>query len=1273
MVTVFVSAGGFELLGAGAVGRRRHLDSTAVEALAGFSARYTELLKRKGAAGDLLDLGRDLYRWLDGDSGDLTRLIGDAPRPLRFEICCTARRPPDGERALLDAPWELLADSNGFLAGDVRLGFALVRRLGRAVEPAAPGEHRLGLAFMAASPEGAVELDYEAEETAIIEAIGSVDLDLTVEESGNPDLLGRRLAEYPTIHALHLSCHGQNRWRLVDQAEAVPVLLLEDQEGGALPTSADALVMALRAAPPRLVFLSACLSAAAGERGGAWLGEKHSREVSPSRGGTLLPSLAEALVDGGIPAVLGWDGSVLDRSATVFAAEFYGKLAARSDLADAVADARRHLLNAGDEVLRGDWHLARLWLGPGGGGVLVGGTLQRRSMLATQGEQEFLLKQQVPVASRHMFVGRRREMQKALRAFKDGQHAGVLLHGMGRLGKSSLAARLVNRRRDLRPALMFEHYGPLDLLQALRDTLADVPAAQELLRAGTETVRDKPERLVEVLTGLFGGPCGRQTPGSAPVLLVIDDLERVLEADRSGGRHRVDPVVAPVLEAALVALKRAQTDSRMIVTSRFPFVLGGHEAGLFDLPLPPLAPNAQAKLARRQVEEALQQGWTAEALADREALRTRAIGLARGNPGLQDLIGRKLVLSTAVTAERVGQALDEMQAWLSQGGLPSEPEIRDFLEGLAIDTLLELAGSAGKALLRSLTLFQLPVPESVVTKLEGSVGGSVQRLRDLGLVDTVTDPTDHRSPALAVNALAGGRLEALSEPESRALAHLVVQDLFAAWGGQEAEARRPGACDMTLTRLALLAEDGEVATSCAAFATVRAGRHSAAVAAALGQSSIALLDQQGREMPLRLLSETAGAIAALGDGAAADGFIERGVKRLEALREAGAAVNPMAAGFLLMEYGDRLLTRGDLEGAESRFSQAAYLAQEAGQEVNAAVARGRLADILYARGDLDGALRVLEKEILPIFQQRGEARATAVTMSKIANILFSLGDFDGAVRILKEECILPFERLGDMHACAVSFGQVGDILFSQGDLDGALRIRETEQLPVFERLGDVREATLTRGQIADILVRRGDLDKALHIRREVELPVYKRLGDVHALAVVQGKIADILRRNGDLDGALRLRQEEELPVHERLGNMRECAVTMGKIADLFHARGDLVQARMLQNRQLELHQQLGYQDGICAALWALAQLDVAEGKVAEAVRRITESYRIAHTLGRADGVAVIGMLYGEILAVRGGKEEALAVLKDSAEMYRKLGDKGGAEAVAALIRKYDLE
>jgi tetratricopeptide (TPR) repeat protein/CHAT domain-containing protein len=1277
MAGLFIVDGSFELLcGGSATGSRRHLDKTEVAELEGFAAHYGQLLKSRNAAAGLLALGHNLFGWLDGDLGELNKLLQQAPRPVRFEICAANFVPTSAEWSLLRAPWELLANEHGFLARDFGLGFVPVRRLGRQVAAPALDQHRLGLVFMAASPDGALELDYEAEETAIMEAVGSTKLDLLVEESGNAKELGERLTDYEAMQVLHLSCHGHNAWQSSDkpQQAAKPVLLLETLEGGELPTGADELISALRAHRPRLVFLSACLTAAAGgEKRGGQPGDKDGS--TGTRNG-VAHSLAEALVSAGLPAVLGWDGSVADIAATAFAAALYDGLEERQDLAGAVAAARRDLLNASEPGKQRDWHLARLWLGPQGGGPIVGGDVRRAMMPATHGRKEFLVKerQQVPVASHEMFVGRRRELQKAMRALRDGEHSGVLVHGMGRLGKSSLAFRIANRRRDLRLAVMFEHYGALDVLDALAKALKENPKARELLRKGTDLVRQDPDRLEGLLIDLLRGPCGQMAEGGTPVLLVIDDLERILDADPKGGRHRVKPDNAQVLGAVLRAFDAAihAGNSRFLITSRHPFTLDGLEDRLFELQLPPLSEAAQRKLELRQKEAAADAGLTGKAFDERTVMLARVPGIARGNPGLQDLIGRKLVLSAVVPMERAKQALDEMAAWLKRGDLPSDTEVRAFLENLAVDALLDLAGKGGRAFLRKLTLFDVPVPQGIAEQLAAMDGVLLAHMRDVGVVDTFTDMVDHRRAAFAVNALAAGRLEPLTDSERDMVADAVTHELFDAWGGAKGSGQRPSVCDLQLARLGLLAEDGEVVAACAIRAVLAMRGGPAAAGLALGREAIELLDQQQRVVPWRLLSETARAASTSGDGGTADTLLERGVAALEEQRRSGTTVDPAAALFLVYEQAQRLVTRGELDQAQRLFAETARLAEAAGREISATIARGAIADILFSRGELDEALRIRREDELPVYERLGDVRSRAVTMGKIADILVSRGELDEALRIRREEQLPVYERLGDVRSRALTMGQIADILVSRGELDEALRIHREEQLPVYERLGDVRSRAVTMGKIADILVRRGELDEALRIRREDELPVYERLGDVRSRAVTMGQIADILESRGELEEALRIRREEQLPVYERLGDVRSRAVTMGRIADILAQRGDVGAARALQVERLAINRQLNDADGIGATLWDLAQLDLAEQKIDDAVPRILEAYEIMSKLGRAEGIAVIGKPVGQLLAANEQPDHARAVLRRSAEMYQKLGRDSDAKEVEQLIRQLGL-
>lgn len=229
------------------------------------------------------------------------------------------------------------------------------------------------------------------------------------------------------------------------------------------------------------------------------------------------------------------------------------------------------------------------------------------------------------------------------------------------------------------------------------------------------------------------------------------------------------------------------------------------------------------------------------------------------------------------------------------------------------------------------------------------------------------------------------------------------------------------------------------------------------------------------------------------------------------------------------------------------------LDRQRGDDRGVAVACGLVADILFARGELDEVLRIRREEELPVYERLGDRHSWAVTQGQIADILLERGELDEALQLYRGEVLPAFEQLADPREHAVVLGKIAEIHFNRGELDAALRIRREEQLPVYESLGDIRLRTLTLGQIADILSARGELDEALRLHEQEELPVYERLGDVLALAVTYSKIAALLAARGRKDEALRLLREEALPRGRQLGASRAIVTFQRQIDDILAA------------------------------------------------------------------------------------------------------------------------
>jgi tetratricopeptide (TPR) repeat protein len=141
-----------------------------------------------------------------------------------------------------------------------------------------------------------------------------------------------------------------------------------------------------------------------------------------------------------------------------------------------------------------------------------------------------------------------------------------------------------------------------------------------------------------------------------------------------------------------------------------------------------------------------------------------------------------------------------------------------------------------------------------------------------------------------------------------------------------------------------------------------------------------------------------------------------------------------------------------------------------------------LGNVSRSGGDLDAALR-FAREKRDLDSRRGEEREAALASGLIADILQARGQLDEALRIRQEEQLPVYERLGDVRERAVTMGKIADILQARGQLDEALRIRQEEQLPVYERLGDVRELLVGRANLAIMLLSRNKNGDRTEARR----------------------------------------------------------------------------------------------------------------------------------------------------------------------------------------------
>jgi len=1044
----------------------RACPADAVEAL---EARLRDELKRARWDRSACEtVGKELWQWLHGTEHWLG-LRGVRPgQPWQLEI--------GGELpALQHLPWELLHDANGFLA-EQNSDFVPLRRIddGRAtLSPAMAPAFGLAVLFMAASPESESPLHFEEEEGRILREVplGS-DIHLEVEESGTTQGFATKLGALEDWSVGHLSCHGTS--------EPAPHLAMEDDEGNRVLADADAVLDALRPGMPRLLVVSACASA----------------EYCDDPG--VRRSLAMQLVEGGCPQVLGFGTKVRDDEAIALAGDLYRALDKGMALDVALAHVRRDLAKRHEGDVR-TWGALRLFSQVAPGLLAARRTVRTPRAAVRPVDGVAVLSgpdRSMPIANPMRFVGRRRVLQHTLRALH--RAAGVVLVGLGGVGKSSVAGRILSRRPDLEPVVLVGRLDRTSLVRALRGAyLASREVAAALHDEVLLGTHDRPEGLVTMLAQALATPAVK----ARPALIVLDDAEVNLVDAAGAGDKVLTGEAASCLRALLQVLAQPGMRTRVLVTSRcslpLPPQVGVRLATLEEVPMGAPSPRDQTKMLQRATryddDGRVRQG--VGALWGDATQQGRLLTLTGDNPRLFALVHR-VGWHDAVAGLAL---LEQIDAYMAGGKRPDDPEVLRDLMVMALESLLDLLGARSRALLGRLAVVSVPLPRRAVEAALGVEAAVLDRWVRLGAVERDLEGD------IMVPRLLRPLVDAVVDAEDR------KQMEAALWGALAPtwKVGERGAWVGTLPQAHF------VARVCAETEAAVGDRERSALRAVVpwlvGQSRTgevralsALVERSGEAAKLALVMSAAWAPA---DAAESTRFLSMAKGQV-----APAEVSHRAAAVWVAD-GERLWREGDGDAALTAYRTAhQMLADDASLEPDVrehqrAVVMGRIADILHARGDLHGALRSLETEVLPAFDRLGDVQSKAVTMGRIADILHARGDLDGALRIRREEELPVYERLGDVRSQAVVMVKLTDILQARGDLDGAQRSLETEVLPAFDRLGDVRSKAVTMGKIADILQVRGDLDGALRILREEQLPVYERLGDVRSRLVCQANMA----------------------------------------------------------------------------------------------------------------------------------------------------------------------
>jgi hypothetical protein len=369
-------------------------------------------------------------------------------------------------QGLWSLPWEALADPISGRPLALHPQVSLYRRAEVSAPSQWAGPLRIVVAIASPDTGGGALLDYEHELRSVLDAVGAArrsQARVEVVPFATTAAIRAALNVAGGVHVLHISAHGKPG-----------VLILEDELGAAREVGAEDLLA--EAVPvglmPPVIALAACYTDAEGEQQGT--------------------SFAAQLAQHGACAVVGTQTSVTDRYATALFSRLYGELAASpgTDVVQAFADARRavqqSLVGVADPLqqqLAGmdEWGVVTLLAG--GPQVSVVDSSMSPVPAAVARVAGWGPVQARPVGE---FVGRRRLLRDLPRVLYDSRYAGLVLHGIGGIGKTTLAGEVLRRVTVDDPAWrVVSVFGPVGVDGLLAEVVS--MARRELLTRGTVT------------------------------------------------------------------------------------------------------------------------------------------------------------------------------------------------------------------------------------------------------------------------------------------------------------------------------------------------------------------------------------------------------------------------------------------------------------------------------------------------------------------------------------------------------------------------------------------------------------------------------------------------------------------------------------------------------------------------------------------------------------------------------------------------------------------
>ncbi|BAY35883.1 TPR repeat-containing protein [Nostoc sp. NIES-2111] len=816
-------------------------------------------------------------------------------------------------------------------------------------------------------------------------------------------------------------------------------------------------------------------------------------------------------------------------------------MAAGYQLAQALASTYQQLFK---QKVR-DWHLLRLYVQGECPGALVEVLGDVPPSAPEPAYQQFLDPdtQLVRVAKPSEFVGRRRTLQRCLKAIRTS--LGVLIHGLGGVGKSTVTARLLER--------MVGYHRLVNFRQLDEDKLLKTLAEQCTSERGHEILNGKLP-LMQRLTKFFTEGLNAKEQRFA---FVLDDFEANL--DLRNGVYVLQTKVVDVLLALLKAIQNSQLPHKVIITCRYNFTLSELNHRLYREPLGALGGADLIKKYNRL--DSFNGSWQFQ-----PDLPERAKKAADGNPRLLEWLDKILQNSPkSPSAERGVEMILQKMA----------DKEKEFREDILAQVLLKQQSPGLRQMLGKLLVYELPVPQAAIDPIcedISSCESHIQRAEFLGLLEVTL--TNNKKRLYRVPRILSPLLEFPENPKGEELYKQAAQILYRVWWEAESSTE---AQKLEIHRLALLAKDGEIAVNVANYVSrIWIPRSRFRETNEICQKTLKIIRNY------RILSNLARVENEIGK-------VDQAVEHYQ------EALNICPDNDIIEICGIKHCLAyiksksGELDLALEMYQECLIKSESISNLKGKASALHEIARIYNLQGKVDDALAICQ-ECLTIQESVNDIKGQASILHQIAYIKAQQGKRQEALTSYEKSFHLK-EKIGDLKGKVSTLHQIASIKEDQGDFEAVFNILQLS-LQIVEQIGSVELKAALFYNIASTHLKLGQFDSAINFMNS-SIKLAQEIHDIEGQARALHQLGVVYEQQGKFENALKF-YGKSLNFSDQIGYLKGQAHTLHQMANIYVNQRKINDALVTYKKALEIEEHIQDIRGKASTLASLGQMLVYE-------------------------------------------------------------------------------